>query len=1027
MNKSNILKGILVLALLIPGLMFAQNGKVRGIVTDAQTGDPLPATNVVIEGTTLGASSDLNGAYVVLGVPPGLYTVRADFIGYQAVTISNIRVSADLTTTQDFQLTPSPIEVGALEIVAERPLVQRNTTNTVRMTKQHDSEYLQFRGLQNILALNAGTVQQNGALHIRGGRFNEVAYFVDGAQATNPQYNSENISVIQEAVEEIQMQAGGFTAEFGGANSGVVKTTIRSGGPGLSATIDYRTDDFAGDGGEFLGTTSRGYHNLVMTVGGPLTSKLRYFVAGQYNYTGNRSALFIEPFKFSQETNPEWFFDDGLEGRDAGTPLPGPVEFKKNFLPNHDRRDVDINGTLVYNLSTAFKLRLSGSYAYDRMPGYLGLAGQSVLQATGVAFVDALQSTFWDRENRRTTKTGLVSLRATHLINSNTFYDLSVNWSSRSRKTFDPEFGDDWMKYSDRREFDAHGYDTSEWQSIFRGPRLYSTIFNFRFTPPGAPVNNYNKNSQSSLGVNFDLTTQLNKNIELKVGGNFDRWTMRYYNVGNISQALAYLFGSDGQTPRTFESDYIRRVELSKGRQGAISFYGWDVDGKNKINSGPLGPRHPVFASAYAQTKWEYRDLIVNFGLRYERFDPKILMPKNVEEPAFDKTNDWINEDELIESDAFDFLLPRVNFAFPVTDRTVFYAQFGKYAQMPRLTDLYRGGVRTLSRDVSEESRSLYGYFGQYVGFTAKPERTTQYELGIRQSITDDFALTLTAFYKNLEDQLRRDRVLADGTGELAAGTPILVGWINNDIGTTKGLEMTLELRRTKRLAAKVQYTLSNTRGTGSDSRSTRVAVSDATISDYPKLIYNLDYNQTHRGTVMLDYRFAKGEGGSILQGLGINTILYFNSGHNYTQLSEPHNLGQATPWNVGVRATLDRRGANPVEPLNTSTTPWNFNVDMTLNKMLYFRNFNIRLYTTVLNVFNTRNVINVYETTGTDDDDGWLKSPLAAQYIIIPGYLPFYRAINLDNRYGYELASGNDLWGPPREIRFGLMLEFNK
>ncbi|RMD94366.1 MAG: hypothetical protein D6814_14635, partial [Calditrichaeota bacterium] len=65
------------------------------------------------------------------------------------------------------------------------------------------------------------------------------------------------------------------------------------------------------------------------------------------------------------------------------------------------------------------------------------------------------------------------------------------------------------------------------------------------------------------------------------------------------------------------------------------------------------------------------------------------------------------------------------------------------------------------------------------------------------------------------------------------------------------------------------------------------------------------------------------------------------------------------------------------------------------------------------------------YETTGTDDDDGWLKSPLATQYIQIPNYLDFYRAINLDNRYGVLWATGRDLWGPPRELRFGLMLEF--
>ncbi len=75
MNKSHIktLIGFLVMALLIPGMVFAQQGKVRGLVTDGETGDALPGANVVIEGTSLGASSDLDGSYIILGVPPGVY------------------------------------------------------------------------------------------------------------------------------------------------------------------------------------------------------------------------------------------------------------------------------------------------------------------------------------------------------------------------------------------------------------------------------------------------------------------------------------------------------------------------------------------------------------------------------------------------------------------------------------------------------------------------------------------------------------------------------------------------------------------------------------------------------------------------------------------------------------------------------------------------------------------------------------------------------------------------------------------
>jgi len=996
---------------LLPALLIAQDGKLRGRVTDKESGDPLVGANVTVDGTSLGAAADLRGDYVVLGIPPGVYTIKVSYIGYQPVSISNVRVNAGLTTTQDFKLASSAIEVTALEVVAERPLVQRNTTNTVRLTTTEDIENLPIRGLQNIVALNAGTVQQNGTLYIRGGRSGEVAYFVDGITASNPMFNdsrSENISVVQEAIEEIQLQAGGFTAEHGGANSGIVKTTLKTGGSALRVTVDYRTDDFAKAGEEFLGTTSQGFRNAVLTVGGPVGSKFRYFLSGQHNYMRNRTAAFVDQFNFTTLT------DDGLTGRTVGASLPDAVAFKKNFLPGNQRYDNQGQGTFVYNLSNAIKFRLTGSYQHQKFP--LGFAD----------FRQALNNLFsGDRPQHLVTKRGLGGLKMTHLINPNTFYEVNVNYTARDSRTFDPDFGDDWLKYSDRREFEKLGYDVSEWQKIFEGPLNYSTIFKFQFTPRNGPINTYSKDSQQSLGAAVDFTSQVNKNIEMKIGGRFDRWTMRAYSVGDIDNALVYLYGSDGNTIRNFPDDYVRRVELASGAVGGINYYGWDVDGINKVNSGPNGPQHPLFGSAYVQSKWEYRDLILNVGLRYERIDAKVLRPANLEDPAFDKSNDFIQEDQLIRTDPYNYLLPRLNFAFPVTANTVFYAQYGKYIQMPNLNDIYRGGTRRLSVDVSTITRSLYGFFNQYVGFTAKPERTDQYELGIRQSLTDNFAFTVTAFYKDLKDQLRFDRVLADGTGRLAAGTPIFVGWINNDFGTAKGLEMTLELRRVKRLAARLNYTLSNTRGTGSDSRSTRVAVSDATISSYPTLIYNLDYNQAHRGTAMLDYRFNQGDGGSILQGLGLNALLTFNSGHNYTKILEPSNLGQASAWTVGTRATQDPRTRNPVEPINSSTTPWNFNVDLTLDKVFKLSSFDLKLYANVLNAFNARSIINLYETTGTANDDGWLKSPLAAQYIELANYRDFYQAINLDNRWGYYTATGNDVYGAPRQIRFGVSIEY--
>jgi hypothetical protein len=169
---------------------------------------------------------------------------------------------------------------------------------------------------------------------------------------------------------------------------------------------------------------------------------------------------------------------------------------------------------------------------------------------------------------------------------------------------------------------------------------------------------------------------------------------------------------------------------------------------------------------------------------------------------------------------------------------------------------------------------------------------------------------------------------------------------------------------------------------------------------------------------------------------MGLNVLLTFNSGHNFTKIAEPQNLGQATAWRIGVRALEDSRSRNPVEPINASATPWVFNVDLTWNKVFYLNMFNIEIYANVLNLFNTKQVLNVFPTTGTPNDDGWLKSPFAESYKALPNYEAFYRAINLDNRWAYTRVNtigggglggqaGNDLFGQPRQIRLGAKIEY--
>lgn len=261
---------------LVPAMLFAgTKGRVKGQVVDLQTGEPLIGANVIVVGSTIGAATDANGEFVLLNLEAGTYTIRASYLGYQTVTVSNVRVNADLTTSIDFELPAEGISVGTVEIVAKKPLIQKDATNKVRITSSEDIKALPVRSVTNIIGLNAGVVLKDNQVFIRGGRLDEVGFYLEGASITNPMTGGRAVTLSQDAVEEVQVQSGGYTAEYGGANSGIVRTQLKSGGPEFKASFEYITDNFsfkskddAFDGQQRLGAYWYGYNEMSGVISG---------------------------------------------------------------------------------------------------------------------------------------------------------------------------------------------------------------------------------------------------------------------------------------------------------------------------------------------------------------------------------------------------------------------------------------------------------------------------------------------------------------------------------------------------------------------------------------------------------------------------------------------------------------------------------------------------------------------------------------------------------------------------------------
>jgi outer membrane receptor protein involved in Fe transport len=219
--------------------LYAQtSGKLVGRVTD-QSGEALIGANVILDGTTMGAATDIEGYYSIINVRAGTYTIRYRFLGFKTRVVENIRVSADQTTKLDAVLELEAIEGEEVIVVAQRSLVEYNQTSSVSSINKDDIKNLPVQSLSEIVNLQAGVIDG----HFRGGRIGEVQYQVDGVTVNNPFSNSSMLEIDRSVIEEVQVISGTFDAKYGQAMSGVVNTVLKTG----TEKFEYSLETYLGD------------------------------------------------------------------------------------------------------------------------------------------------------------------------------------------------------------------------------------------------------------------------------------------------------------------------------------------------------------------------------------------------------------------------------------------------------------------------------------------------------------------------------------------------------------------------------------------------------------------------------------------------------------------------------------------------------------------------------------------------------------------------------------------------------------
>lgn len=359
-------------------LFAGTTGKISGRIIDADAQIPLPGVNVMLEGERLGASTDGDGIYYIINVPVGVYSVRASMMGYAETRVVDVKVLGDLTTEVNFSLTTQVLEAGqVVEVVAERPMVQKDLTSGRSIVSADDIKEMPVESVSGIIETKAGVVTgADGAIHIRGGRSSEVSYLIDGVPMTNPASGKLSGGVENSAVQELQILSGTFNAEYGQAMSGVINIVTKEGASNYQGS-------FSGYAGDYYTThtnifehadsiNAMNIQNLEGSLSGPfpgLGNYLSFFVSGRYyknggyirgeeqhlpgdvNYLSSRTVdeLRNSPYGKAGLLHFAEPFDD-LDGNGVCAPNSEPyIDFDGNGYYNPGEPFRDVNGDGKYN------------------------------------------------------------------------------------------------------------------------------------------------------------------------------------------------------------------------------------------------------------------------------------------------------------------------------------------------------------------------------------------------------------------------------------------------------------------------------------------------------------------------------------------------------------------------------------------------------------------------------------------------------------------------------------------------------
>jgi len=995
------------ISMLLPTAATAQvtTGKVQGRITDSATGAPIARAMVRIDGTTLANISNHQGFYFINEVPPGLQNIRAEVLGYRSFVIETERILAGQTTTLDFELEQTAVELEPLMVMGERnPLVPRDQVSTKSIVRGETIDLLPVDNVSKIVVLQPGAYEVNctddneldgdfdgRCLSIRGGRPNEEALYVDGVLVRSFGTGAaQNLTVPTNSLEQVDVIVGGFAAEFGEAQSGVVSYVTRTGGARFTGSLELATDRL----GPATWTTN--FNRLEANFGGPIVGPLTFFVAG--SATG-RSAN-------DNEGGPGYWVQDNTDTCPSAAQFSGlctagePAIFT---LPRASSTEGATDSVAI--AAPAFTLTKSRLQPYGWNDNYLftGNLNWQLPRGSRVTFGYTRNRFQWyvrtfddiwsfyradNMDGNLNTRDAFSLTTFLTLAQSPTQQiALDVRLSYQADRLQSGILDPDWYLNHQFPEFgftfsDAkfHGDPNTRRQGLdlfnpgeleLQAGRSGTVFADSTAMYPGRQEDLRAKQTVTGIGANLRANPYGWYNYFPTSGPGNAGLQIRDEDRLQARVALDWQLGRFNRMK--FGGEFID-VDLSRSEM-------WLYRGVPTVNLA-----QPRRIGAFLQNRLDVGDLVLEAGIRMDYLDPNVDYPRV---PGFEGGNvpdslqagyirwdsnagEWVPKWDEPCSGASTCLSnwipatsktewsPRLGASFPVTPTSTFRLSYGRFVQTPA----FFGGAAVYTNPTAAGQAGLWE-----AGRDVEMPSTRSFEFGYRQLIGQSFVIDVSAFNKKQSQALTfRSLPYEDPNNQ---GYTVYQDVLTNlDFTESMGLEVKLDKAIGNVFVGNVSYTYLDARGTGWDpwtyqnltsNASSNLAFQTGRPVDPPEVLLPLESARKHNfavtGSMQLPTDYMAGTtAGAVFRDLGVFTILYARSGQRFTKLEQTGRTNLSPP-----------SGGSLVESsFGGLTMPWQIEFDLRISKGFKLgRGLNLQAFLDWRNPFDIARTDQVFSETG--------------------------------------------------------------